>query len=96
MTDREEWRIKQLEEETRHETAMRQLQGQRLDAHDASIGTVISTLASVASRLDSVAIRLDELTGRMNELAAMQAQTGKMLQDLIQAITRDHSNGKGQ
>jgi uncharacterized protein YajQ (UPF0234 family) len=81
MTDREEWRIKQLEEELRHEVAMRELQGQRLDTHDTSIAAVNATLAVVATRLD--------------QLAAIQTQTAKMLQDLIQAITRDHSNGKG-
>jgi nucleoside-triphosphatase THEP1 len=84
-----EFRIKLLEEEMRHEVAMRALQGQRLDAHDVSISAITSTLAVIATRLDAVTVKIDEL-------ATMQHKTEKMIQDLIQAMTRDHSNGKGQ
>ena len=89
MTDREEWRIKQLEEELRHEVAMRALQGDRLDAHDQSIDAIRATLDVVATRLDGVTVRLDQL-------AIMQTKTESMLQDLIRAITAEHSNGKGK
>lgn len=82
MTDREELRIKQLEEELRHEQAMRLLQGQRLDTHDDSLAAVRATLDVVGTRLD--------------QLAVMQTKTESMLQNLIQILTKEHANGKAK
>jgi hypothetical protein len=89
MTDREELRIKQLEEESRHEHAMRLLQAERLDAHDAS-------LEGIRATLDVVGVRLDEASKLMAQLAVSQTKTDAMLKDLIRAITAEHPNGKGK
>jgi len=83
----QEQRIKVLEEEMRHEQEMRRIRGERLDAHDASFAFVRDTL-------DVVGVRLDKLTVHLEQIAEMQAKTEGMLQDLIQAITRTHGNGK--
>jgi hypothetical protein len=84
-----EWKIKQLEEEARHEHAMRLLHGQRLDTHDEGFGHIQRTL-------DAVAGRLQEITQIQQQFAIDQAKTELMLRELIQAITREHSNGKGK
>ena len=60
---------------------MRALHGQRLDAHDVSFAAVQASLATVGERL--------------KELAEIQAQTDRMLRDLIAALTLNRSNGKG-
>ncbi len=83
----QEQRTRQLEEEMRHEQEMRRLQGERLDAHDASF-------AAVRTTLDIVGTRLDQITIRLEQIAEMQAKTESMLQDLIRAITTEHKNGK--
>jgi len=79
MTDRAEVRIKQLEEESRHEHAMRLLQGGRIDAHDVT--------------LDRVGIQFEQIGVQIKELVVAQAKTEAMLQDLIRVIAREHSNG---
>ncbi len=89
-----ELKFKQIEEEARHENAMRLLQSKRLDTHDESIGFVKTTL-------DIILARLNETTEIVNKLAVSQAKTEAglqglqaTLQDLIQTIAREHSNGK--
>lgn len=84
-----EQRIRQLEEEMRHEQEMRRLQGDRLDAHDASLSHVSTLLETITSRLDLTTMAIDQLV-------ASQAKTEAMLQNLIEAITRDHSNGSAE
>ena len=84
----EEWKLKQMEEELRHEQAMRALARERLDAHDRS-------LDAVQAILDGVARHLEETGRRLDQVAVQQAKTESMLQDLIRAITREHTNGKG-
>jgi hypothetical protein len=74
-----EWKIKQLEEELRHEHAMRELQGSRLDAHDRSFDAIREIQAKTEQMLQ--------------DLTAKQTKTEGMLQDLIRAITAERSNG---
>jgi hypothetical protein len=81
VTDNQEWRLKQLEEEIRHEKEMRALQGARIDTHQ-------DWLLSINATLDTVGARL-------NLISEMQKQTEAMLQNLIQALAREHKNGKG-
>jgi hypothetical protein len=73
-------KLKQLEEEIRHEREMRALQGERIDTHQDWLERVNRTLDVVAARLD--------------EVAEMHKQTETMFQNLIQILTREHSNGK--
>ena len=82
-----ELKIKQLEEELRHEQEMRRLQGGRMDAYDRSFAAIHATLDVVTSRLAVI-------TEIQHEFTISQGKTDSMLRDLIQAITRDHSNGK--
>jgi hypothetical protein len=81
-----EIRIRQLEEEIRHEQAMRHLQGDRLDAHDLSV-------ASLDAILQVVGTRLDQVSEKLAEVAELQAQNAAAIRDLTQAIIRDRSNG---
>lgn len=74
-----EWKIKQLEEEARHEKAMRELQGTRLDAHDRSIAAIHEIL--------------DRTERNIEALAAAQLITEKMLQAFIESLGRA-GNGK--
>ena len=82
-----DWRIKQLEEETRHEKAMRELHAGHLDAHDRSF-------AAIKDTLETVRRRLEEITQIQLQFAVDQAKTDMMLRDLIGTIAREHSNGK--
>jgi hypothetical protein len=82
-----DWKLKQLEEEVRHEKAMRELHAGHLDAHDRSFAAIHDTLSTVATRLD-------EITVLLNQTAVSQAKTEMMLQDLIATIAREHGNGK--
>jgi len=82
-----DWKIKQLEEEVRHEKAMRELHRNHLDAHDRSIMAVDATL-------EAIKLRLEEITGIQKQFAVDQAKTDMMLRDLISTIAREHSNGK--
>jgi hypothetical protein len=82
-----DWRIQQLEEEARHEKAMREIHAGHLDAHDRSISAVDSSLATVG-------VRLEEITAFQKQLAIDQIKTEKMLQDLISLPTRSNTNGK--
>jgi hypothetical protein len=83
----EDLKIKQLEEEIRHEKEMRTLQGQRIDTHQSWLEGVNATLAVVGTRLDMLGVRLEAL-------AASQEKTEAMLQNLIQTLAREHTNGK--
>ena len=74
-----EWKIKQLEEEARHEKAMRELQGDRLDTHDHSIGLILGMLERTAKNVEV-----------MSEL---QIATQIMLQDLIKLMIKPGTNG---
>ena len=75
----EELRIKQLEEEMRHEQAMAKLRAERLDAHDRSIDTLRELMR--------------DLTENVGKLQEETAKTQTMLQSLIQLIAAEHSNG---
>ena len=81
-----EWKIKQLEEEARHEKAMRELQGTRLDAHDRSI-------AAIHKILERTEKNIEALDGALKELAAAQMDTHKILQVFIESLGRG-GNGK--
>jgi hypothetical protein len=85
----ENWKLKQLEEQIRHEREMRVLQGSRIDTHQ-------DWLTGVNATLDVVATRLDVVGSRLEELSASQLRTEEMLQNLIQVLTREHTNGKGE
>jgi hypothetical protein len=85
MTDYE-WKIKLLEEEARHEKAMRELQGARLDAHDRSIEAIHAILDRTEQNIEQFSVGLKELT-------AAQMETQKMLQLFIESLTRS-GNGK--
>jgi len=78
----EELRIKQLEEEMRHEQAMAKLRAERMDAHDRSINALRELMG--------------ELTINVAKLQEETAKTQTMLQSLIQILAAEHSNGKGQ
>jgi hypothetical protein len=75
-----DWKIKQLQEEARHEHAMRELQGNRLDTHDSSISAIQVILERTETNIEA--------------LTASQTVTQKMLQDLIALLTRTNTNGK--
>ena len=81
-----EWKIKQLEEEVRHEKAMRELQGTRLDTHDRSIAAIREILERTVQNIEAMSAGLKDLT-------AVQAETQKMLQVFIESLTRG-GNGK--
>ena len=82
-----EWKIKQLEEEARHEKAMRELQGTRLDAHDRSI-------AAIAEILERTEQNIEAMSAGLKDLTAAQVETQKMLQVFIESL-RLGANGKG-
>jgi len=82
-----EQKIKQLEEDFRHEYALRELQGNRLDTHDIHLTVVNATLDRIATQLSLVADRQTKITEQ-------QFKTEKMLQDLIEALTKPGGNGK--
>jgi len=73
-----EWKLKQLEEEARHEKAMRELQGGRLDAHDRSIAAISAILERTEKNIEA--------------LVAAQLVTEQMLQGLIKSLSA--GNGK--
>jgi hypothetical protein len=83
----DDWRIKQLEEETRHEKAMRELHAGHLDAHDRSF-------AAIKDTLETVRRRLEETSQIVKDLAIAQSRTEMALANLIDTIVREHSNGK--
>jgi len=82
MTEREELRLKILEEDVRHEQAISKLRGERLDAHDTSI--------------EGLKDLMGELTVNVVKLQEETAKTQAMLQSLIQIIAAEHSNGGGK
>jgi hypothetical protein len=82
-----ERKIKQIEEETRHENAMRLLQAEHLDAHDTSI-------AAIQKILERTEKNIETLTADVISLTASQTATQQMLKDLIAAMAREHTNGK--
>lgn len=82
-----EWKIKLLEEELRHEQAMRQLHGNRLDAHDRSI-------TAIHEILDRTERNIEALSTDLKALTAAVAETQKMLQVFIESLGRS-GNGKG-
>ena len=75
-----EFKLRQVEEEARHEKAMRKLQGERLDAHD-------STIAAIQLILERTERNIEALT-------VTQTVTEQKLQNLIDLIAREHTNGK--
>jgi hypothetical protein len=82
-----DWRIRQLEEEARHEKAMREIHASDLDVHDRGISAIDASLAAIGSRLE-------EITAVQMKAAVEQAKTEKMLQDLTALLTRTNANGK--
>jgi hypothetical protein len=88
-----EWRIKLLEEEARHEKAMRELQGTRLNSHDRSIEAIHAILDRTEQNIEQLSVGLKELTAAQAELTAAQVETQKMLQLFIDSLTRS-GNGK--
>jgi polysaccharide pyruvyl transferase WcaK-like protein len=88
-----EWKIKQLEEEARHEKAMRELQGTRLDAHDRSIAAIHEILDRTERNIEALSVSQSQTSGMLKDLMAVQAETQKMLQVFIESLTRG-GNGK--
>ncbi|MBZ5619769.1 MAG: hypothetical protein LAQ69_13745 [Acidobacteriia bacterium] len=82
-----DWKIKQLEEEARHEKAMRELQSNRLDTHDRSIAAIQIILERTEKNIEATDKNIASLT-------ASQEVTQKMLQDLIALLTKANINGK--
>jgi len=56
-----EYRLKVLEEEMRHEQAMAQLRGERLDAHDRSIEALREMLGHLIAQVDKTQAMLQSL-----------------------------------
>jgi hypothetical protein len=77
-----ESKIKVLEEEMRHERALSELRGQRLDAHDASFNSIREILRHTAEIQDKLTV----------DLAKLEV----IVRDLVQAITAERGNGKGR
>ena len=73
-------KIRRLEEEARHEKTMRELQGERLDIHDRHF-----------ELLDGILERTEK---NIEALSVSQVLTQKMLQDLIELLTKPGGNGK--
>jgi len=88
-----EWKIKQLEEEARHEKAMRELQGARLDAHDRSVAAIHEMLDRTERNIEALSVSQSQTNGMLKDLMAVQAETQKMLQVFIESLTRG-GNGK--
>jgi hypothetical protein len=88
-----EWKIKQLEEEARHEKAMRELQGTRLDAHDRSIAAIREILERTEKNIEALSVAQSSSDGMLKELAAAQMDTHKILQVFIESLGRG-GNGK--
>jgi len=82
-----EHRIKLLKEEMRHERAIAELHGQRLDAHDASFNSIREILKETARSQQQFAVDIARLEQDL-------AHTQSMVQDLIRAITADRSTDK--
>jgi len=82
-----DWKIKQLEENLRHEQEMRKLQGDRLDTHDQHFAQLHLTLTEITNTIN-------ETNRLVAQLAVEQTKTEMMLQNLIQTIAREHTNGK--
>ena len=89
-----ELKIKRLEEETRHEKAMRLLQSERLDLHDQSFDHTIAAFAAVGVQLEKIAEIQDRTEKNIEALSVSQVLTQKMLQDLIELLTKPGGNGK--
>jgi predicted transcriptional regulator len=83
----DEVKIRQLEEQLRHEKTMRKLQADRLDTHDQSFDHVISGF-------DAIQRNLEEIVQVQKQFAVDQAKTDSMLRDLIAALTKTGGNGK--
>lgn len=81
-----EQRIKELEEGLRHEQAQRRLMTQHLDAHDTSL------MAVKQIQLDTAQMQL-KTEASLQQLEAAQLKTEAMLQNLIELLTRSHTNG---
>jgi hypothetical protein len=81
-----ETRIKVLEEEMRHERALSELRGQRLDAHDASFNSIREILLHTAEIQEKFALDLAKLEVDLAELRVI-------VRDLVQAITAERSDG---
>lgn len=95
-----EWKLKQLEEEARHEKAMRELQGNRLDAHDRSIAAIHEILDRTERNIErtdqnvqALSVDVKALAGDVKELTAAVVETQKMLQVFIESLGRG-GNGK--
>ena len=88
-----EWKIKQLEEEARHEKAMRELQGARLDAHDRSVAAIHEILDRTERNIEALSVSQSQTNGMLKDLMAVQVETQKMLQVFIESLTRG-GNGK--
>jgi hypothetical protein len=89
-----ELKIRRLEEETRHEKAMRELQGERLDLHDQSFDHTIAAFAAVGVQLEKIAEIQNRTEKNIEAISVSQALTQKMLQDLIELLTKPGGNGK--
>lgn len=57
-----EQRIKQLEDDMRHEQSMRKIMGERLDAHDISFGAVKQIIVETERIVQKTAENLEKLT----------------------------------
>ena len=68
-----EQRIKQLEQDVRHEQVMRRIMGDRLDAHDLSLGAVRQILTEIAHSQQRTQEQLEQLT----ELLVRNHSNGK-------------------
>jgi hypothetical protein len=90
----EEWKLKQMDEELRHEQAMRKLQSERLDSHDASFDHCITAFDRIRASLEEIVQVQKQFAVDHAIFAEEQAKTDSMLRDLIAALTNTGGNGK--
>jgi hypothetical protein len=72
-----EWKIKRIEEEARHEKAMRELQSSRMDAHDNSISAIQVILERTERNIEALTITRTATEQKLQTLTAREHTNGK-------------------
>lgn len=81
-----EQRVERLEEELRHERVMRELKGEELKTHDASLRAIIETLGQSSRIVKETAVQMQQTQVEMRELRAL-------VKELIQGLLHGRQNG---
>jgi len=89
-----EWKLKQLDELMRHETVMRELQGNRLDSHDRSIAAIREIMERTETNIEALSAAQLVTEQNIAALSKIQIETQQMLQLFIESLTRGNGNGK--